>query len=111
VTITNNGSVPGKEVAELFVSAPHKTMDKPVEELKGFAKTRQLKPGESQTLEFSLDAKDLASFDSQQSAWVTEAGDYEVRIGASSEEIKSVKTFIVPAEMVVEKVNKALAPK
>ncbi len=110
VTVTNNGAIAGKEVAELYLSAPHKTMDKPSEELKGFAKTKLLNPGESETLSFTLDAKALASFDTTQSAWVADAGTYTVKVGASSEDIKLEKPFTLAKAMIVEKVQKALAP-
>jgi len=110
VTITNSGSVAGKEVAELYLGAPHKSMDKPSEELKAFAKTRLLKPGESQILTFFLDAKALASFDTAQSAWVADAGEYHVKIGASSEDIKLEKAFKLGKSITVEKDHKALAP-
>ncbi|HTK20639.1 MAG TPA: glycoside hydrolase family 3 C-terminal domain-containing protein [Mucilaginibacter sp.] len=110
VTVTNTGSVAGKEVAELYLSAPHKSIDKPSEELKGFAKTRTLKPGESQTLTFTLDKKSLASFNTAQSAWVADAGEYKVKIGASSENIKLEKPFNLAKSITVEKVHKALAP-
>jgi len=110
VTITNTGSVAGKEVAELYLSAPHKSIDKPSEELKGFAKTRVLKPGESQTLTFTLDKKSLASFNTAQSAWVADAGEYKVKVGASSEDIKLEKPFSLAKSITVEKVHKALVP-
>jgi beta-glucosidase len=110
VTITNKGSVAGKEVVELYLSAPHKSMDKPSEELKGFAKTNFLKPGESQTLTFTLDAKNLASFDTTQSSWIAEAGEYKVKIGASSEDIKLEKTFKLGKAIIAEKDHKALVP-
>jgi beta-glucosidase len=84
-------------------------MDKPSEELKGFAKTRPLKPGESQTLTFTLDAKALASFTTAQSAWVADAGEYKVKVGASSENIKLEKPFNLAKSITVEKVHKALA--
>jgi beta-glucosidase len=110
LTITNTGSVAGKEVVQLYLSAPHTSVDKPSEELKGFAKTNLLKPGQSQTISFTLTAKDLASFNTGRSAWVADAGQYNIKIGASSQVIKSSKPFTLAKEIVVEKVNHALVP-
>ena len=78
--------------------------------MKGFAKTALLKPGASQTVTFILNAKDLASFNTAQSAWIADAGNYVVKIGASSEDIKLTKSFRLPKNILVEKVNKALLP-
>ena len=68
-------------------------MPKPAMELRGFGKTRSLAPGESQTLSFSLNARDLTSFDEAGKAWMAEAGTYTVKIGASSEDIRQTATF------------------
>lgn len=110
VTITNSGKVAGKEVIQLYLTAPVKSLDKPIEELKGFAKTNLLEPGASQTITFILRAHDLSSFNSEQSAWIADAGKYIVKIGASSEDIKLKMDFTLSKDMVVEKVNRALAP-
>ena len=111
VTITNSGKVAGKEVAQLYLSAPGKELDKPKEELKGFAKTGLLSPGESQTLSFKIDARSLASFNSEQSSWIADSGKYLVKIGASCEDIKMIQSFKLSEKTMVEKVSKALVPK
>lgn len=105
VKVTNNGKTAGKEVAELYLAAPDKLADKPSEELKGFGKTKILKPGESETITFTLKAKDLASFVDAQSAWIAEKGTYTVKVGASSKDIKLTKEFTVASDIVAEKVN------
>lgn len=108
VDIKNTGKVNGKEVVELYLSAPAKSIDKPKSELKAYAKTKNLKPGESQTIVLTLDAKDLASFESSKSAWVAESGLYKISIGSSSLDIKQTIDFSVPKEIIVEKVQHIL---
>jgi len=110
VNVKNSGKVAGKEVVQLYLSAPSKTMDKPESELKAFVKTKLLQPGETQTLTFALNASDLASFDTARSAWIAEAGNYTLKIGNSSRNIQQSKTFVLSNELVVEKVNNVLAP-
>ncbi len=108
VTVKNTGVVSGKEVAQVYVAAPAASMEKPGHELKTFAKTRELQPGESQVLTMQLARRDLASFDEAHSQWLTEAGTYTFRIGANSRDIRcSVEAKI--AEY-TEKVNNVLAP-
>ena len=110
VTVTNTGKIAGKEVVQLYLSAPTNEIEKPVQELKGFAKTKLLKPGESEILSFKLDEKLLASFWSGISAWVADKGNYEVRIGASSKDIRLKTKFNLPKDIIVEKVHDVLYP-
>ena len=110
VTVKNTGKVAGKEVVQLYLSAPADEMEKPVQELKGFAKTNLLQPGETQQMTFELDARSLASFQSGISAWIADKGEYEVRVGASSKDIRLTASFNLPNEIVVEEVNDVLYP-
>ncbi len=109
VTVKNNGKVAGKEIAQVYVAAPKGTIEKPQHELKGFAKTRELKPGESQTLTIQMAKRDLASFDEANSRWIVEAGQYSFEIGASSRDIRGN----VSANLTeyTEQVSNVLAPK
>jgi len=110
VMIKNTGKTSGKEVVQLYLSAPVNRIDKPNEELKGFAKTKLLSPGESETISFVLKATDLASFDTQQTAWIADAGEYKIKIGSSCKRIEQMASFNLAKDVVVEKVNKALSP-
>lgn len=109
-TISNKGKVPGKEVVQLYISAPAKQINKPVEELKAFAKTRLLQSGQSQVIRFVLSPSDLASFYPDQSAWIAEKGNYEVKIASSSDDIRERSEFVLPKDIVVERVHKILPP-
>jgi len=110
VEVKNSGKTAGKEVIELYLSAPGMKLQKPASELKAFAKTKQLLPGETQKVTLTIKEKDLASFDEKAGAWVAEAGTYKVLIGTSSENIRQSATFTLPDDKVVEKTHNAFAP-
>ena len=110
ITVTNSGKVAGKEVVQLYISAPAAKLAKPAEELKAFAKTEMLQPGKSQTIQFVITADDLASFDTNGTSWIAEAGKYTVKAGASSEDIKKTASFQLAKDIVTEKCNKVLVP-
>ena len=109
VTIKNTGSYEGKEVVELYVSAPdNKAANKPVKELKAFVKTKSLKPGESETVTLNVKAADLASFDETASAWVVANGEYEFIVAASAQDVKA--TLKATAQALQTKANDVLKP-
>ena len=108
VTVKNTGSVSGKEVAQVYVTAPKGNIEKPVQELKAFAKTRELKPGESQTLTMTIDRRDLTSFDEAGSQWLGEAGSYTFHIGNSSCNLPL--SAMLKLSEYTEKTTNALAP-
>ena len=109
VTVKNTGKTAGKEVVQLYLSAPSKNIDKPSSELKAFAKTKLLQPGESQTIILTINPKDLASFVTSKNAWIAEAGTYNVAIGTSSLNVKQTASFSLAKELVVEKTNSSFA--
>ncbi len=109
--VKNTGKSAGKEIVQLYIAAPAQKLDKPVMELKAFAKTRLLNPGESQTLTFVLKPRQLSSFDPVASSWMAEAGKYEVRVGASSRDIRQTASFSLDNDLTVKKESAALAPK
>lgn len=76
VTVTNTGKVSGKDVVQLYVRAPKGKLDKPERELKGFAKTPEIAPGESCEVKIHVPAGSLASYDEQTGSWVIEPGKY-----------------------------------
>ena len=109
VTIKNTGEREGKEVVELYISAPdNKAANKPAKELKAFAKTKALKAGESETVTMTVKAADLASFDEAASAWVVAEGEYQFLVGASSQDIKATLTANAKAQQT--KVNDVMKP-
>jgi beta-glucosidase len=110
VSVTNSGKAAGKEVVQLYVAAPKGKLNKPSTELRAFAKTDLLRPGQTQKLSFVLTAPDLASFDSSTSSWIAEAGPYVVSIGASSLNILKSAKLEVSKDLLVEKVQKVLSP-
>lgn len=91
IGIKNTGKVAGKEIAQLYVSAPvNANLPKPEKELKAFVKTKEIKPGETVHVNLKVNVEDLASYDEKTSTWMVDSGIYKFLIGASSRDIKSV---------------------
>ena len=93
ITVTNTGKVAGREVVELYVAAPSGGLEKPDRELKAFAKTKSLAPGESETLTIKVSTYELASFNEKTASWETAAGEYKVQFGASVADIRATASF------------------
>ena len=93
VTVTNTGKVCGKESVQLYVAAPAGGLEKPAFELKGFAKTKELQPGESQTLVINVCKYGLASYNEATSSWETAAGTYKVMFGANATDIRATAQY------------------
>ena len=93
ITITNTGSVAGREAVELYISAPAGGLEKPERELKAFAKTKLLAPGESQVVTMKVSGYEIASFNEATSAWETAAGPYTILFGASVSDIRATAIY------------------
>ena len=93
ITVTNTGKRVGKEVVELYVSAPAGGLEKPARELKAFAKTRELQPNQSETLTMKLSCYDLASYNEATQAWETAPGKYTIGFGANVEDIRATASY------------------
>ena len=92
VNIRNTGTMTGKEVVQLYVADPVSSLQRPVKELKDFAKV-ELAPGEGRDVRFELDARDFSYFDPRQSRWIAESGAFEIGVGASSADIRLSETI------------------
>lgn len=115
--VTNTGDVAGKEVVQVYFSAPQGQLGKPAKELAAFAKTSLLAPGESETLTMRYAIDDMSSYDDlgkvQKSAYVLEAGDYEIYVGNSIKDAGnkgSRHTYTVPETRVTEQLTTQAAP-
>ena len=109
VNVRNTGKVSGKQVAQIYVAAPKGRLEKPTKELKAFAKTSLLKPGQSETLKMTIPVRELASFDEANSQWLAEAGQYSFLVGNNVEDIKDGVTLNLPEY--IEKTDNVMAPK
>ncbi len=92
VEVKNTGKREGAEIVQLYIHDAEASVARPVKELKGFEKV-SLQPGETKTVNFTIDKSALSFFDADEHAWVAEPGDFEAIIGASSSEVKSRTTF------------------
>ena len=115
VTVTNVGKIPGKEVVQLYYSAPQGKLGKPAKVLGGYAKTRLLQPGESQRVTIALYMEDMASYDDlgkvKKAAWLLEKGEYHFFLGTSVRDTRLLDyTYELSKNIIVEQVSNKLVP-
>ncbi len=91
VDVTNTGEVAGKEIVQVYVHDHQASLDRPIKALKGFAKV-ELAPGETKRVSISLDFRSFAFYHPEYQQWITEDGDFDILIGASSQDIRFALT-------------------
>ena len=110
VDVKNTGAMAGKQVVQAYVTAPEGKLKKPWQELAGFAKTRELQPGETEEVSISFDMADLASFDEAAGTYVLEAGCYVLRLGTSSTDVAAVAAVELARDVTVRTVRPVAGP-
>lgn len=115
VTVTNSGLAAGKEVVQVYAKAPMGQLGKPARVLIDFKKTKELAPGESETLTFTIPSAVFASYNDRETAqmpigWVLEAGEYTIYAGDNVRDAKAVGSFTLERLRVVETCRSAMAP-
>ena len=115
VRVCNTGSVPGKEVVQVYFSAPQGKLGKPARQLIGYAKTRLLQPGDEQVVIIRISAADMASYDDLgkvcKSAWLLEKGSYAFYIGTSVRDtVKADTAFVLLEDRIVRQVTARVVP-
>ena len=95
VTVSNAGAVAGKEVVQVYTEKLNTAIDRPVQELKAFAKTGTLAPGSSEVLTMAIPVSELRYWDEATNRWVLETGGYQIKVGASSRDIRIMAEAIL----------------
>ncbi len=110
VKVKNTGSVAGKEVVQLYLSAPKGNVSKAAEVLVDFGKTKLLQPGEEQLLTLNINAHDLSSYNTDKASWIADKGEYTVMVGSSIDDTVWSDSFSLAKDLVVEKLTNVLTP-
>lgn len=106
IEVKNTGErYSGKEVVQVYYSAPEGMLAKPYQELAGFVKTKLLKPGEKETLQVAFKVASMASYDCRDASWKLEAGEYIIRAGNSSRNTQIEAVINVPETIITEKLK------
>ena len=104
-TVINTGAYTGKEVVQVYLSAPEGKLDKPYQDLAGFAKTAAIAPGQKDTVSVTFDMKDMASYDEEIASYILEKGNYILRVGNSSVNTKPAALLALADTVVTQKLR------
>lgn len=105
VSVKNTGNCSGKEVVQLYYSAPNKQLDHPYQELAAYTKTKELEPGEMQELIICFDTVLMSSYDTKSASYILEKGNYYIRVGNNSADTKICAKIVIDETAVVRKVK------
>jgi len=109
--VTNTGDTySGKEVVQVYFSAPAGALDKPWQELAAYGKTDTLAPGESQTLTMSFRTQDMSSYSEKKAAYIMEAGDYVIRVGSSSRDTVPAAVIELDRTLITQQLANQMSP-
>ena len=101
VDITNTGDLPGSEIVQVYIHDHESELTRPEKELKGFAKVH-LQPGETKTVSIPLDFRSFAFYHPKHRQWITESGEFDLLIGASSADIRHVETVTLESTVILK---------
>ena len=107
-SVQNTGSRPGKQVVQVYISKPTGTLDQPRQELCAFGKTKELAPGETQTVSCTFALADMAGYSEEQAAYLLEKGDYILRVGTSSADNAPAAVLVLPQTVVTLRAKNVL---
>jgi hypothetical protein len=105
VTVKNTGQMPGKEVIQVYCSAPDGKLEKPAKSLVAYAKTKLIKPGEYCTLNINYEINHMASYDEETAAYILEAGSYDIFVGNSIKNIQKAGTYKFKSIIVTQQLS------
>ena len=110
VKVTNTGKRAGKEIVQFYITKPEAEYEQPIYQLCGFGKTKELKPGESETVTAVITAEEMEIFLAKDADWAVEAGEYTISVGKSVKDIKASGRFTVENRTVTLKSEHFSAP-
>ncbi len=110
LTVANTGKYAGREIVQVYASAPAGKLPKPYQELRGFAKTETLKPGEATVVRIEFPTNSLASYDECKAAWIMESGDYRIRVGKDSRYTEIAAVLRLDKEAVLTQLSNRMKP-